>query len=62
MADEARYAGLIERLEGSREAKRRLALILETLAGRQTVREAARLLGLGARRFTYSVSSSCRTA
>ena len=51
MAAEGRWVELVEDLGGSAEAKRRLALILETLAGQQTVRGAARLLGLGARRF-----------
>ena len=51
MATEGRWAELVEDLGGSAEAKRRFALILETLAGHRTVRGAARLLGLGARRF-----------
>lgn len=42
---------LFQGLGGSAEARRRLALILDTLAGQRTVREAAALLGLRARRF-----------
>lgn len=38
--------GLVEALDGSEEAKRRLALILETLTGRRTVAEAGQELGL----------------
>lgn len=43
-------AHLVERLDGSAEAKRRVVLILETLAGRQTLAEVGRLLGLSERR------------
>jgi hypothetical protein len=43
--------GLIERLAGSEAAKTRLELILEALAGRRTVAEVCRQLGLGERRF-----------
>jgi hypothetical protein len=44
-------AGLVEGLAGSPAAKQRLTLILETLAGRRTVVEASRRLGLSERRF-----------
>jgi hypothetical protein len=41
----------VERLNGSAEAKKRLVLILETLAGEQTTSAAGRLLGITRRRF-----------
>ncbi len=40
-----------EDLEGSAEAKRRVRLVLETVAGRQTVPEACRAMGIGEARF-----------
>jgi len=51
MARQGFDAALLQDLGGSAEARRRLALILDTLAGQRTVREAAALLGLRARRF-----------
>lgn len=36
----------VERLEGSEQAKRRLRIVLETLAGNCGIREAAELLGI----------------
>jgi hypothetical protein len=44
-------AGIVERLDGSTEAKKRLRLILETLAGQRTMALAGRLLGISERRF-----------
>jgi hypothetical protein len=41
----------VERLAGSAGAKARLGMILEALAGRRTVAQACRALGLGERRF-----------
>jgi hypothetical protein len=41
---------LVHHLSGSTEAKRRLHALLDTLSGRQTVREAGRSLGIGVRR------------
>jgi transposase-like protein len=43
-------AGLVERLDGAEETKRRLALILETLTGQRSVAEVGHQLGLSARR------------
>lgn len=51
MARQGFDAALLQDLGGSAEARRRLALILDTLAGQCTVRKAATLLGLQARRF-----------
>jgi hypothetical protein len=42
--------GLVERLDGAEETKRRLALILETLTGQRSVAEVGHQLGLSARR------------
>jgi hypothetical protein len=42
---------LVERLEGSAQAKRRLRLVLETLAGQRTVTAAGQALGISRRRF-----------
>ena len=42
---------IVERLEGSPVAKQRLEVILKTIAGRVTVPEACRQLGIGASRF-----------
>jgi hypothetical protein len=42
-------AALLERLPGSGEARRRLALVLDTLAGRRGVAEAGLLLGVSGR-------------
>lgn len=42
---------IVERLEGSPVAKQRLEVILETIAGRLTVLEACRQLGIGESRF-----------
>jgi hypothetical protein len=44
-------AGIVEGLDGAVEAKKRLRLILETLAGQRTMRAAGRLLGISERRF-----------
>jgi len=44
-------AKLVERLEGSTNAKTRLRLILETLAGERTVSAAGQALGVSRRRF-----------
>lgn len=44
-------AKLVERLQGSAEAKNRLQLILKTFSGRQTVAAACLALGIGERRF-----------
>jgi hypothetical protein len=41
----------VQGLDGSEEAKARLALYLETLAGKKTIAEAALALGLSERRF-----------
>lgn len=38
---------LVERLEGSGEAKRKLKLILETLSGQKTIAEVCEELGIG---------------
>lgn len=40
-------AGLVENLEGSEPAKKRLRVILETIAGEKTVRQACGELGMG---------------
>ena len=42
---------LVDGLEGSAEAKRRLEVILESISGQRTVAEARALLGLGEARF-----------
>jgi flagellar motility protein MotE (MotC chaperone) len=39
--------GLVERLEGTEGAKKRLRVILETIAGEKSVEEACRELGIG---------------
>jgi hypothetical protein len=44
-------AGLVGRLEGSEEAKRRLTVVLETLAGRRSVAAACAMLNIGESRF-----------
>ena len=44
-------AELADRLDGSDEAKQRLRVILETLAGQRTVTAACELLGIGGRQF-----------
>jgi hypothetical protein len=41
----------VRKLEGSEEARRRLELVLETIAGRRTVEEACAALGVSAARF-----------
>jgi transposase-like protein len=43
-------AELVDQLEGSTDAKARLRAMLETLSGRQTVRQASRALGISTRR------------
>jgi hypothetical protein len=40
-------ANLVDRLEGSRHAKQRTKVILETLSGRMTISEACAALGIG---------------
>jgi Helix-turn-helix domain len=42
---------LIEKLDGPSEAKQRLELILETLAGQRSIVEASHALGISERRF-----------
>lgn len=42
---------LVDRLQGSAEAKQRLRLVLETLAGACSIPAAGALLGIGRRRF-----------
>ena len=44
-------AGLVDRLKGPSIAKQRLRLILETMTGKLTVKEASKSLGIGVRRF-----------
>jgi len=44
-------AELVERIEGSEEAKQRLKLVLETMQGKRTVVDAAQLLGISEARF-----------
>src|SRR5262245_38419751 len=44
------WAEVVDRLDGSAEAKARLTTILEALAGQRTLAEAAARLGLGERR------------
>ena len=43
-------AALVDHLSGSTEAKARLRALLETLSGRQTVRQASQALGISVRR------------
>jgi hypothetical protein len=43
----AKGPGLVEDLEGSEEAKTRMKVILETMAGQKSVQEACEQLGLG---------------
>jgi hypothetical protein len=43
-------AELVDHLSGSTEAKARLRALLETLSGRQTVRQASQALGISVRR------------
>lgn len=42
---------LVDRLQGSAEAKKRLRLVLETLTGDRSIPAAGALLGIGRRRF-----------
>ena len=42
---------LVDRLEGSDEARMRLRVILETIAGRRTIAEACEILGIEEARF-----------
>jgi hypothetical protein len=44
-------SALVERLDGSQQAKERLEVIIETLAGRLTIAEAGMRLGVKAARF-----------
>jgi len=44
-------ADLVDRLEGSEEAKQRVKIVLETIQGKRSVREATELLGISASRF-----------
>ncbi len=52
---------LVQRLDGSDEAKARLTLFLEVLAGKRTVVEAALGLGLGERQF-HTLRNRCLQA
>src|SRR5215831_11846288 len=45
-----RVAAWVEHLDGSAEAKARLRALLEALGGRQTIRQASRVLGISGRR------------
>ena len=42
---------LVDRLEGSEEAKHRLKIVLETIQGKRSVREAIEILGISETRF-----------
>lgn len=42
---------MVEKLEGSDEAKRRLRVVLETVRGERSVEDACAILGIGSTRF-----------